>query len=279
MKLLTLNTHSLAEENAGQKQIAFAQMIAQELPDVFALQEVNQRIEEVPVCMDGNPHYIPCPGFFGPVRRDNHALTLSRLLKERNCPYFWTWVPAKIGYGIYEEGLALFSRTPIQQTEQVFISKSQDFSNWKTRKSLGIQTLGSWFYSVHMGWWKDEEEPFAQHWDNFTRHIQTTKSKTDTIWLAGDFNSPANIPKEGYTYIKTSGWWDSYTLAEEKDSGITVGGAIDGWRDQNSHAENEGMRIDYIWCNKKTSIRQSQVVFNGKHYPVISDHYGLMVTW
>ena len=105
MKLLTLNTHSLAEKHADEKREIFAEMIAQELPDVFALQEVNQRIEEDPVLMDGNPQYIPCRGFSGPVRRRNHALSLAELLKEKNCPYFWTWVPAKIGYGIYEEGL------------------------------------------------------------------------------------------------------------------------------------------------------------------------------
>ena len=94
MKLLTLNTHSLAEKHADEKREIFAEMIAQELPDVFALQEVNQRIEEDPVLMDGNPQYIPCRGFSGPVRRRNHALSLAELLKEKNCPYFWTWVPA-----------------------------------------------------------------------------------------------------------------------------------------------------------------------------------------
>ena len=65
MKLLTLNTHSLAEEHADQKREIFAEMITQELPDIFALQEVNQRIEEEPVLMDGDPQYVPCRGFSG----------------------------------------------------------------------------------------------------------------------------------------------------------------------------------------------------------------------
>lgn len=277
MKLLTLNTHSLAEKHADEKREIFAEMIAQELPDVFALQEVNQRIEEDPVLMDGNPQYIPCRGFSGPVRRRNHALSLAELLKEKNCPYFWTWVPAKIGYGIYEEGLSLFSRSPIEQTEQLFISRNQDFSNWRTRKSLGIKTRGEWFYSVHMGWWKDEEEPFAQHWDCLSQHLQTAKSEQETIWICGDFNSPSDVLGEGYSYVKDSGWQDTYELAKEKDSGITVSGVIDGWRNQNRKEIDEGMRIDYIWCSKKRAVRQSRVVFNGKHYPIVSDHYGVMI--
>lgn len=277
MKLLTLNTHSLAEKHADEKREIFAEMIAQELPDVFALQEVNQRIEEDPVLMDGNPQYIPCRGFSGPVRRRNHALSLAELLKEKNCPYFWTWVPAKIGYGIYEEGLSLFSRSPIEQTEQLFISRNQDFSNWRTRKSLGIKTRGEWFYSVHMGWWKDEEEPFAQHWDCLSQHLQTAKSEQETIWICGDFNSPSDVLGEGYSYVKDSGWQDTYELAKEKDSGITVSGVIDGWRNQNRKEIDEGMRIDYIWCSKKRAVRQSRVVFNGKHYPIVSDHYGMMI--
>ena len=277
MKLLTLNTHSLAEKHADEKREIFAEMIAQELPDVFALQEVNQRIEEDPVLMDGNPQYIPCRGFSGPVRRRNHALSLAELLKEKNCPYFWTWVPAKIGYGIYEEGLSLFSRSPIEQAEQLFISRNQDFSNWRTRKSLGIKTRGEWFYSVHMGWWKDEEEPFARHWDCLSQHLQTAKSEQETIWICGDFNSPSDVLGEGYSYVKDSGWQDTYELAKEKDSGITVSGVIDGWRNQNRKEIDEGMRIDYIWCSKKRAVRQSRVVFNGKHYPIVSDHYCVMI--
>lgn len=298
MKLLTLNTHSLAEENYEQKLNRFAEMIAKERPDVFALQEVNQTIAEVPVFPDNakenrpHPddsseiqklclkpgHYIPCRDYFGPLRRDNHALRLAALLEEKQCPYFWTWVPAKIGYKIYEEGLALFSLSPIRQTEQFFISQSQDFSNWKTRKILGIQTEGSWYYSVHMGWWKDEEEPFARHWDRLTTHIQSTKPAAETVWILGDFNSPAEVSGEGYDYVKASGWQDTYTLAEDKDSGITVGGMIDGWRNQSNEAKKEGMRIDYIWCSQKLPVRQSRVVFNGIRYPIVSDHYGVMIT-
>ena len=128
-----------------------------------------------------------------------------------------------------------------------------------------------------MGWWKDEEEPFARHWDCLSQHLKAARSEQETIWICGDFNSPSDVLGEGYSYVKDSGWQDTYGLAKEKDSGVTVGGVIDGWRNQNRKEKNEGMRIDYIWCSKKRNIRQSQVVFNGKHYPVVSDHYGVMI--
>lgn len=128
-----------------------------------------------------------------------------------------------------------------------------------------------------MGWWKDEEEPFARHWDCLSQHLQTAKSEQETIWICGDFNSPSDVLGEGYSYVKDSGWQDTYELAKEKDSGITVSGVIDGWRNQNRKEIDEGMRIDYIWCSKKRAVRQSRVVFNGKHYPIVSDHYGVMI--
>ncbi len=198
-------------------------------------------------------------------------------MREGGLFYHWTWIPAKLGYDIYEEGLALFSLEPIEDTEQFFISQSQSFTNWKTRRIAGIQAGGQWFYSVHMGWWKDEEEPFARHWDCLSQHLQTAKSEQETIWICGDFNSPSDVLGEGYSYVKDSGWQDTYELAKEKDSGITVSGVIDGWRNQNRKEIDEGMRIDYIWCSKKRAVRQSRVVFNGKHYPIVSDHYGVMI--
>ena len=45
--------------------------------------------------------------------------------------------------------------------QQFLTSKTDDYENWKTRRILGIQPEGSsdWFFTVHMGWWNDDEEP------------------------------------------------------------------------------------------------------------------------
>lgn len=88
MKLLTLNTHSLAEPGYEEKLLLFAEMIQKEQPEVFALQEVNQRISSEPVEAgegdDGQEEggkeagailrkagYVPCEGDGRPIRKDN----------------------------------------------------------------------------------------------------------------------------------------------------------------------------------------------------------------
>jgi len=63
-------------------------------------------------------------------------------------------------------------------------------------------------------------------------------------------------------------------MAKRKDEDITVGGNIDGWNDK---ANQEEMRIDYIFCNKEILVESSEVVFNGKNYPIVSDHYGVVI--
>lgn len=294
MKLLTLNTHSLAEPDWENKLKKFAKLIVRERPEVFALQEVNQTQSQAIAEGVEETGFFPCspaPGGDGAegggpeqrqercgtwIRKDNYALLLAGRLKEMGAFYHWTWVPAKLGYDIYEEGLALFSSAPIQRARQCFISQGREFSNWKTRKMLGIQVGGNWYYSVHMGWWEDEEEPFASQWDRAVQWIRETnqpgRPDLEEIWVMGDFNSPAGKPNEGWDYVKASGWWDTYELAEQKDGGTTVPGRIDGWKDP----DLKGIRIDYIWCSRKERITSSQVICNGSRDPVVSDHYGVM---
>lgn len=68
-------------------------------------------------------------------------------------------------------------------------------------------------------------------------------------------------------------------MAGKKDSGITVKGVIDGWKEKqlNSSDESAGMRIDHIWCNQEVLVKCSDVVFNEKREPVVSDHFGIMI--
>ena len=95
MKLLTLNTHSLIEPEYEAKREIFVEFLAKEQPDVFALQEVNQtaaapELEAVPA------GYTPCPGNTVPLKADNHAAAVARMLEEAGCAYHWSWLPAKI---------------------------------------------------------------------------------------------------------------------------------------------------------------------------------------
>lgn len=278
MKLVTINTHSLIEDNYPQKLEQFVDFICREQPDLIAMQEVNQSIDAD--CYN-NPlvGYSPVSDKMPEIREDNHALQAAVRIHAHRLPYYWTWLPVKIGFDKYDEGMAIFSKTPITDIDCFYISAFKDYDYWKTRQVLGVKIADSkdWFYTVHMGWWDDKEDPFPAQWERFTKHLSTKKHSYNT-WLLGDFNSPAEVRSEGYDLIKKSGFHDTYHLAAKKDGGITVEGVIDGWRDKIQNPETaKGMRIDHIWSEKPCSVRSSLVVFNGQNAPVISDHFGVMI--
>ena len=287
MKIMTINTHSLAEPDFEQKREQFVQVLLREKPDILALQEVNQTIAS-PVLggacgleTGAVPGYRPCPGVEIPLRQDNYAAWLADRLAGEGLSYEWSWMPAKVGYGIYDEGMAIFSRAPIEEAEQLQISRSSDYQYWKTRKVLGIRTKGeetSWYYSVHMGWWDDEEEPFERQWRTLDRHLQEKRAAGAGVWLLGDFNSPAEVRGQGYDLVCGDGWLDTYVLAEKRDDGITVSKVIDGWRERSSKKEaGSGMRLDYIFSSERRQVLSSGVICSGTREPQVSDHYGVTI--
>ena len=282
MKLLTLNTHSLAEPEYEKKAEIFWKALLKERPDVMALQEVNQTAggEKVPVKELLASGYTACPGESPAVVRDNHGFRTAAWLAENGFPCFWAWAPAKLGYGRYDEGTAIFSRRPIQNLSAGYITETKDYKNWKTRKALGIKTEteagNGWFFSLHMGWWKDEEEPFSRQWTALSEITDPLRKEGD-VWLMGDFNSPAQIKDEGYDCIRRDGWEDAYALAQEKGGDITVFGAIDGWRDR---GVPDKLRMDFIWHGAPDKgngwiVRRAGTVFDGNVYPAVSDHFGV----
>ena len=98
MKIMTLNTHSLAEPEYESKLAAFAGSLVQIKPDIIALQEVNQsrsappaasgRLREsgyVPCCAKDLSTASPCASR-AVIRTDNHALNLALLLARAGKP-------------------------------------------------------------------------------------------------------------------------------------------------------------------------------------------------
>ncbi len=271
IKLLTLNTHSLLEDDYQRKINTFVDVIAKELPNIIALQEVNQSVNADKVSLSFLDGYTPADDDII-IRSDNHVYNVVLKLQKMGIKYYWTWLPIKCGYQKFDEGIALLSLSPITNTDIILLSRTDDYYNWKTRKALGIttkETGSDWFYSIHMGWWNDNQEPFSQQLERLQRGI----AGKEGIWLMGDFNNPAEEREMGYDMLVSAGWHDTFTLAETKSPGITVPGAIDGW-----HKVKEGMRIDQVWFSKNTHISRSEVIFNGDNYPVVSDHFGVMVT-
>ena len=278
MKILTLNTHSLQEENHGQKLTWFVEGILKEKPDIIALQEVNQTAGEELMALELLEGQYPIPGCMG-IRKDNYAALVASRLRQAGIDCYWAWLPVKRGYGKFDEGVAVLSLgRPIRCVDQFPISRVNDYSNWRTRAALGVQLEGleDWFYCLHMGWWNDESEGFLDQWRILNSCI-AAKRMCGSVWLIGDFNAPDTVPGQSYEHIVASGWIDTYKVAHRKDEGITVPGPIDGWRDPQDRKITEGMRLDYIWCSQRKEILSSRTVYNGQKEPVVSDHYGVLI--
>ncbi len=257
MKLLTINTHSLAEENYERKLDIFVDAICRIRPDIIAMQEVNQT--------DCAP--IVALGERFDMRSDNHAYRVVKALYDMGLEYSFIWQGIKKAYGKYQEGVAVMSRLPISDTDTFIMSKATDKENWRCRCALGVKVENEWFYSVHFGRYDDTQDPFSGQWSRFCENV-TDKGN---IWVMGDFN--CNAYSDGYTEVIKSGWYDTFKLAESRDGGVTVRGAIDGWRD----GAAEDMRIDYIFSKQRVKVKSSKVVFNGVYEDVVSDHYGVEV--
>lgn len=259
MKILTLNCHSWQETNQIEKIQHLAQTIQEENYDVIALQEVSQSIKSQYVC--------------GNKKQGNFGLVLLAQLKKLGVgDYEIAWDFSHIGYDMYEEGLAIITKHPIVKQDAFFISESKDTSYWKTRKivraTIAYQGKHITFYSCHLGWWNDEEEPFQGQAD----HLIQSVNEGELSFLMGDFNNDARLRGEGYDYLIQQGLYDTYDLAKTKDEGTTVQGNIAGW-----DANEKNLRIDLILSNRPIIVTSSKVIFNGVNRNVISDHFGVEV--
>lgn len=275
MKLMTINTHSLVEEDYDKKLNYFVDYLLKDEYNVVAMQEVNQTANEDIVIPDN--YYIEANSKVK-IKKNNHMYNVVKKLKNMGKNYYWTWVPIKLGYDIYDEGIGILSLKKPVEVVEFYISKGTNYKNWKTRKVVGIKiketNKDKWYFSVHFGWWKDEEEPFIYQFNKLKEEIKSRCKEEDEIYLMGDFNNPSQLKEEGYDKIISSGWLDTYNLAKIKDDGITVSGLIDGWKE---YKDLKNMRIDFIFVNKMIDINSSKVIFSGENEEIISDHFGVII--
>ena len=254
MKLLTLNCHSWQEEDQVEKIKYLAKTIHEKNYDLIALQEVSQSIKS---------EYVDSR-----LKKDNFALLLKKELdKYEKDKYDFYWDFSHIGYDVYEEGLAIFTKHKIIESNSFFITESENILYWKSRKMIEVKIYYNKkelnFYSCHLGWWNDEDEPFKNQVDNLLKYI----NKDSISILLGDFNNNAFIENEGYDYLMKCNLIDTFSLAKDKDSGITVKGKIAGWEEN-----EEKLRLDLILINQNISVESSKVIFNGSNKHIISDH-------
>lgn len=272
MKFLTLNTHSLLEENQNKKLYQLAENIFEENYDIIALQEVNQPKDNTYI---KNPLNYQKNNQKLSIKQDNYALELVSLLKNKyNLDYYWSWAYNHQSYNKYDEGVALLSKYPLEKLELYPFSETSDPNDYHTRVALGatisIQNQKIKVYSIHASWWKSPEGIIT--FPNEAKKLNKLNDQNHLTFLLGDFNNPFERQNEGYDLI-TKTWYDTYQLATLTDGKYTMGGQIAGW-----DATNEALRIDFIFVNQKIKIKQANIFFDGRKFKPISDHYAYSIT-
>lgn len=275
MRLLTLNTHS-RPEMASDAVEAIAAFMLRESVDVAAFQEVNQSRDTKLAPQNSllqSGCRLPCD-VCAPIGEDNFALTLAKILQARGGTYSWTYLPVKIGYERYDEGLALFWRGELVGSRSLLLSGVCDYTDWRRRMALGIRIDDTWFYSVHTARWDGGEESFLPQW----QRLHNATRNTGRVFLMGDFNCPAGTAGEGYDRMIRDGWTDVFTAAKVTQGYRTASADIDGWRDV---GKSNGQRIDYILSNdRRINIPFAQTVFDVERGQMsISDHCGVFCRW
>lgn len=276
MKALTLNVHSWIEENPLVKMRQLAKIIKEKDYDIIALQEVNQPMDESVL-----KHHLFTPAADKennvPLKRYNYAELIIDELAKMEIDYYWTWIANHKGYGTYDEGLALLSKTPIK-AEAFRVSEVSDFKSMYTRNILKAKTEVNgitWtFFNGHFSWWLDPSgsELFKKEWSKARRFIY--EDEQDYILFMGDFNNAASIAGEGYDYVLNQDSYlrDSYKVAKQVSGEVTVPGKISDWE-----SSTNGERIDYIFVGDKVDVESYKVVFNDRDTPMVSDHFGIEI--
>lgn len=251
MRLLTLNTHSLIEDDYEKKVELFCRGVGKMKPHIIAMQEVNQSIGACPL-EEGKKY---------PLRADNHILRARELLKKQGLKYNYIWRGMKESYGMYEEGLGLLTLEEINEVDFAPLTPMRD--DWKMRYALGVKTGDMWFYSVHTGRWDDKDVPF---WGQIEKLREMVRGKRAIIM--GDFNCPDK--SEGYKILAQTGWQDIWGTSPIRCGCATARANIDGWGDG-----EKMMRIDYIFSTVPMDVSECRVVFTKQDYGIVSDHRGI----
>ena len=279
LKLLTLNAHSLHgdEGERKRKMKGICDLLAEERPDLIAMQEVNQEADAPYIDTDHTEGYYraatcECPV---PLKVGNFAVDLAWNMCCRGVAYHFTYLPVKRGYGIFDEGLALFSLSPIRSSCGFYISRGDDFSDHNTRMAQLVEIKESdlTVCNLHTSRYDHDPDPFYDQWKRLVRGLPQRKN----VFIMGDLNCPAEVRGQGYDRVCESKFFDAYRIADQRIGGReTTEGMIDGWKDGGRCG-----RIDYIFTSfypRARSVVYSRV-FDGERGERVSDHFGVMVEY
>lgn len=288
MRIITLNMHSMTEVREismswRERFSVIAEKFIKEQYDIIALQEVNQLVTEAPVASEE----LQKSGYVGAdcgeiIRKGNAAHELAKQLNKNQAFYKWSYCVSHLGYDIFEEGTAIFSRFPVERSFVLDVSRREEKGKWTYRRQTGLEIncddKRTIFLSVHFGWWEGREnsEGFSSQWERMIRRLQ--EMQKDRVFIMGDLNNADTVRSEGYDLVTGKyGFFDSYLLADKKpQKGATMmTAAIDGWENTVGNAN----RLDYIMVSDRIGVTVYRNVFDGKNGDIVSDHFGVEIAW
>ena len=276
LKLLTLNAHSLHgnESERRRRLLGLCDTLERQRPHIIALQEVNQPVDAPYADTDHTKGYYRAATCVAPVplKKGNFVIDLVWEMARRGIPYHFTFLPIKIGYGRFDEGLAVLSVSPIRSACGFYISRCEDYDDHNTRMALlvEIKDRDIMICNIHTSRYDHKPDPFYDQWLRLVSRLPENRS----LFLMGDLNCPAEVRGEGYDRVCEAGYFDAWRMADirvgEKETAETQ---IDGWKDGASCG-----RIDYIFSSfypKADKITYTRVL-DGERGERVSDHFGVM---
>lgn len=275
VKALTLNTHGWVELFQIPKIKTLAHYIIDQDIDIVFLQEITQHQETDPAEKLTNYHSATNRA----VHHDNYAYLLTRFLHTMGANYHWSWLDAHQGWGSYDEGVAILTKTKPHRVVPIIMDDHKYTYQDVWRRAalaahLTIDDQPLWVANTHMNWWHmDGLHLFEKDFNHLNTELRNLAGNTP-ILLAGDFNNSPDTPNEGYDQIINLGWHDAYTRAQHTDGEHTVHKKISGWENA-----TQAMRIDYFFTSTPLEAESCQVVFKDDTPDAISDHSGVLLTF
>ncbi len=239
MRIVTFNINSKPDLDAEEKYQKIAQYIVDKQINVVCLQEVNQ------------------------LYRGDYTLNLTNIIYQimANLPdeYQFVWTPTHIAYDNYLEGIAIITNQCYSHINSKFISQSNDYSFWKTRKALTIKLeSGLAICCTHTGWVTDEQEPFEFQFTNIMASLGAQK-----FIIGADLNIISNSPEQLQLF-------EHYKLYNLSNFGYSFVEAIDGWERHQSGQQ----KVDYIISNNNYQVKNQELLMSEEF---MSDHNGFMI--
>lgn len=248
IKLLSLNLHCLEEEDIKKKQEIIVNEIINKDIDIIFLQEVAQ--------------YADKQVIKGKIKQSNYGFELYELLSKKGHLYNYEYLPIKLGFNKYDEGLGFLSKYPLKNITSGYLSITKDYNNFRTRKylkaSLKINNQDMDIITTHLGW-DSRVESYLKQCENLVQAVTN-----EHTLIGGDFNIFCG--SDYYSKTISMGLIDLYGLNENKKYDYTFENDLD--------VHKGSGRIDYIFSTKHYKAINQDILFKDQ---MVSDHYGLFV--